>query len=189
MARSFEVPALRPASSVRSDEVRLGVGSRHRELGGADIDGPDYAGTGKETGTDPRQRTAEKASPRSRDAPRSRVPGRRVERGQRRRLRRSFAPTRRCHRDCTCRVTIPPRPADSPRFSDLDLESDRLPVSVQPGLGDPFSCRVQGLEARRLAGARYGTRPSRCTGRRSRSDPGHIHNRAGRSRPGTGNLE
>src|ERR1700758_5618303 len=39
----FEVPAFRPASSVRSDEVRLGVGSRHRELGGADIDGPDYA--------------------------------------------------------------------------------------------------------------------------------------------------
>ena len=72
-------------------------------------------------------------------------------------------------RDCTCRVTIPPRPADSPRFSDLDLESDRLPFSVQPGLGDPFSCRVQGLEVGRLAGARYGTRPSRCTGRRSES--------------------
>ena len=75
MAGPFEVPALRPASSVRSDEVRLGVGSRHRELGGADIDGPDYAGTRKETGTDPRQRTAEQASPRSRDAPRSSVPG------------------------------------------------------------------------------------------------------------------
>jgi hypothetical protein len=35
MASSSEVPALRPASSVRSDEVRLVLGSRHRELGGA----------------------------------------------------------------------------------------------------------------------------------------------------------
>jgi len=89
----FEVPAFRPASSVRSYEVRLGVGSRHRELGGADIDGPNFAGTRKETGTDSRQRTAEKASPRSRDAPRSRVPRRRVERGQRRRLWRSSVPS------------------------------------------------------------------------------------------------
>src|ERR1035441_4306429 len=34
-----EISALRPASSVRSNEVRLAVGPQHGELGGADVDG------------------------------------------------------------------------------------------------------------------------------------------------------
>ena len=39
MACPFEISALRPAGSVRPHEVRLAVGSRHGELGGADVDG------------------------------------------------------------------------------------------------------------------------------------------------------
>jgi hypothetical protein len=88
-----EISALRPASSVRSNEVRLAVGPRHSELGGADIDGAHHSRTRKETGTDPRQRIREKAAPRRGNASRSGVPGRRLERRQRGRLRCSFAPS------------------------------------------------------------------------------------------------
>src|SRR5271157_1717170 len=55
VACPFEIPALRPTSSIRPEKVWLAVGPRHGELGGADIDGAHRSRTRKETGTDPRQ--------------------------------------------------------------------------------------------------------------------------------------
>ena len=55
VACPFEISLLRPASSVRPDEVRLAVGSRNDELGRANVDGADRTGARKEAGTGPRQ--------------------------------------------------------------------------------------------------------------------------------------
>ena len=141
MARPFEVPALRPASSVRSDEVWLGVGSRHRELGGADIDGPDCAGTGKETEIDPRQRTRKGFASESRCS----LIERAWKAGGTRATPLSTAFL--CgHTSMRPRSHLPRYEptiiADSPRFSDLDLGSDRLRFTVQPGMGDPGRSRI-----------------------------------------------
>ena len=81
VARPAEVSILGSAGSVRPNEVRLALGSQHRELGVADVHGADRFGACKETGTRRWKGSRDPATARSGNASRSGLRGRWVERG------------------------------------------------------------------------------------------------------------